>query len=193
VERTEDLSGFWPLNPRRNGKIIVTTRHPEIGYSLTEDAIIVLPFTPVEGRKCILSLATWPGGVPPDPAAAEELSNELGGLALGIVHMTALMRARKTPIRKFLSDYRRNPVKYHNTPAVKTLSIYPEIKPEIASNWIMAFNALNEGAKSLLGVLSFLSSDLIPRDLFNNWDGSYGSRITVGLPTCCDNSEEYVL
>ena len=81
----------------RNGKIIVTTCHPEIGDTLTEDAIALPTFTPGGGRKCILNLATWPGGVSPDPVAAEEFGNELGGLSLGIVHMTALIRARKTP------------------------------------------------------------------------------------------------
>ncbi|KAG7287565.1 hypothetical protein NEMBOFW57_007077 [Staphylotrichum longicolle] len=150
VERSEDLDQFWP--PGGNGKIIVTTRHPGIGFNLTDDEIAISPFTPAEGRKCILSLATWPGGVHPDPEAAEELSRELGGLALGIVHMTALMRARKTPIKRFLNDYRRNKVKYHSKPAGKSLGIYPNTKPEIGTNWTMTFNSLNGDARSLLDI-----------------------------------------
>lgn len=187
MERSENLDQFWP--PGGNGKIIVTTRYPGVGFNLTDDEIAISPFTPVEGRNCILTLATWPGGVPPDPEAAEELSRELGGLALGIVHMTALMRARKTPIKRFLNDYRRNKVKYHHKPARKAQGIYPNIKPEIGTNWTMTFNALNGDARSLLGILSFLSPDSIPQDLFNHWDDVYASRSTAGMLPYCDDAD----
>ena len=187
VEKSEDLDQFWPTGG--NGKIIVTTRHPGVGYQLTDDEIPVSPFTPEEGRECILSLASWPGGVPPDADAAQELSEELGGLAIGIIQMTALMRARRTPIDKFLKDYRRNKLRYHGRDAEGATSIYPPMKPKIATNWTMSFNALSHDAQYLLGVLSFLSSDAIPQHLFKHWDES-PSRNTQGLLPFCDDPDE---
>ncbi len=189
VEESEDLYQFWP--PGGDGKIIITTRKPEVGFQWTDHEIAINPFTPSEGRECILSLTTWPGGVPSDPASAAELNEELGGLPLGIVHMTALMRARKSPVKSFLREYRGDKSRYHKKEAVGISGIYPKVKPIIGSNWTMQFDALKDHPKSLLGILSFLSSDTIPQDLFKHWDDC-DSRSTRGLLPYCDTADEYI-
>jgi hypothetical protein len=183
VEDNDDLIQFWPSGG--NGKIIVTTRNPDIGFQLTDDQITIHPFEAKEGRECVLSLTSWPGGVPSDPRSAEELSNELGGLPIGIVHMVALMRRRKTPIKKFLKDYRQNKSSYHDKKVPGMTGIYPGIKPKIGSNWTMSFDSLQGESKSLLGILSFLSPDSIPQELFNHWDGP-STRPTSDLLSYCN-------
>lgn len=188
TERSEDLDQFWPSGG--NGKIIVTTRHPGIGFQLTDDEVFISPFTPAEGRDCILSLASWPGGVAQDPEPAQELSVELGGLPIGIIHMTALMRSRKTPMKRFLGDYRRNKFEYHNKDARGIAGVYSDAKPKVGTNWTMSFDALDNQAKSLLGVMCFLYPDAIPQDLFKHWDDS-ASRSTSGLLGYCNDVEEY--
>ncbi|KAI0104342.1 P-loop containing nucleoside triphosphate hydrolase protein [Nemania sp. FL0031] len=188
VEDAEDLNQYWPQDS--SGKVIVTTRNPELGFQLTGDQIDIHPFSPEEGRKCVLSLTSWPGGVSSDPASAEELSNELGGLPIGIVQMVALMRKRKTPIKRFLEDYRQNKSAYHDKEVVSMTGIYPEIKPTIGSNWTMSFDSLQDRSKSLLGILSLLSPDSIPQELFNHWDGPQ-NQPTSGLPACCNDVDSF--
>ncbi|KAK0717601.1 P-loop containing nucleoside triphosphate hydrolase protein [Lasiosphaeria miniovina] len=41
VERSIDLDQFWPLGG--NGKILVTTRHPGVGFQLTDDETTISP------------------------------------------------------------------------------------------------------------------------------------------------------
>ncbi|RWA10872.1 hypothetical protein EKO27_g4237 [Xylaria grammica] len=188
VEDDEDLNQFWP--PGGCGKVIVTTRHPELGFVLTDDQIAIHPFSPEEGRDCVLSLTSWPGGVSSDPTSAEELSNELGGLPIGIVQMVALMRKRKTPIKKFLKDYKQNKSTYHDKEVTGMAGIYPGIKPKIGNNWTMSFDSLQDESKSLLGILSFLSPDSIPQELFNHWDVPI-DRSTNGLLAYCDDVDSF--
>ena len=188
VNQSEDPQQFWP--PGGNGKIIVTSQKPEIGYQLTDYEIALKPFTPKEGRECIVDLLSWPGGVPADPTSAEELNEELGGLPIAIGHMAALMRARKSPVKTFLRDYRRNKSRYHNKEAVGMAGINTNKKPLIGTNWNVAFDALQDEPKSLLAVMSFLSSNTIPHDLFKHWDES-AARPTHGLLPYCDTVDEY--
>jgi hypothetical protein len=189
VDPANDLRQFWPVDG--NGKIIITTRSPMVGYDLTEDEIPICPFTDEEGRDCIIHLTSWPGGAPADSHSARELSKELDGLPIGIVQMTALMRFQKTPIKRFLVRYKQDRLMYHNKDTTGITGIYPDIKPKIATNWTMSFRALKSNSKSLLGILSLLSPDAIPQELFNHWDGS-GSRTTQGLLPYCQTFDEFV-
>ncbi|KAF5236255.1 hypothetical protein FAUST_6603 [Fusarium austroamericanum] len=188
VDQADDLHQLWPMDG--NGKIIITTRSPMVGYGLTEDEIPICTFTEEEGQQCIIHLTSWPGGAPADPDSARELNNELGGLPIGIVQMTALMRYQRTPIKKFLGRYKEDRLKFHSKDITGITGIYPDIKPKIATNWNLSFNALGDEAKSLLGILSFLSPDAIPQELFNHWDGSV-SRSTQDLLGYCQTFDEY--
>ncbi|QPC80181.1 hypothetical protein HYE68_010933 [Fusarium pseudograminearum] len=188
VDQADDLHQLWPMDG--NGKIIITTRSPMVGYGLTEDEIPICTFTEEEGRQCIIHLTSWPGGAPADPDSARELNNELGGLPIGIAQMTALMRFQRTPIKKFLCRYKEDRLKFHSKDITGITGIYPDIKPKIATNWNLSFNALGDEAKSLLGILSFLSPDAIPQELFNHWDGS-ASRSTQDLLGYCQTFDEY--
>lgn len=165
------------------GRFIVTTQKPEIGFQLTDHEIAINPFTPSEGQECIVSLTSWPGGLPSDTVSAGELNEELGGLPLGIVHMTALMRARKSPVKNFLRKYRRDKSRYHKKEAVGISGIYPKVKPIIGTNWSMPFDALQDRPKSLLGIMSFLSSNNIPQDLFEHWDECDPVVLVICFPT----------
>lgn len=128
--------------------------------------------------------------MPADPASAEELNKELDGLPLGTVHMTAVMRARKSSVKNFLRDYRRDKSRYHNKEAEEVTGIEPKSEPRIGTNWTIAFNTLEEKPRSFLGVLSLLSANMIPQDLFKHWDDS-ASRRTSGLLHYCENIDEY--
>lgn len=188
VEKSEDLDQFWPLGG--NGKIIVTTQRPDIGFKLTDHEVTVHPFSPDQGRDCILNLLSWPGGVPSDPPSAEALNEELGGLPIGIIHMTALMRASKTSLKTFLRDYRKNKARYHSKDAPGAAGIAPKSKPSIGTNWNISFSALQDQSQSLLGILSLLSPNNIPQSLFKHWD-ECASRSTRGLLPYCRDADEY--
>ncbi|KAI1132762.1 hypothetical protein F5Y10DRAFT_292436 [Nemania abortiva] len=55
----------------------------------------------------------------------------------------------------------------------------------------MSFDSLQDDSKSLLGILSFLSPDSIPQELFNHWD-SPSTRSTSGLLPYCNNKDGFV-
>ncbi|KAJ8132893.1 hypothetical protein O1611_g732 [Lasiodiplodia mahajangana] len=187
VENSDDLSQFLPSTG--TGKIIITTRNPRLDFQPTISQIEIRPFGREEGRDCVLSMSTVWIHVACDPASAEELSNELGGLPLAMMQMTALAKSRGS-IKAFLEEYRQNKIKYHNAEAAGITGIYPDIKPRIGTNWAMSFDALGDDAKSLLGILSFLSPDITPPALFNHWDKPF-SGTTSGLLSYCDTELKY--
>lgn len=187
VEDASDLEQLWPTAGK--GKIIVTTRYPGIGYHLTDDEIPLPTLTTEQGRDCILSLASYPGGSQADPESAEELSKELGGLTIGIVQMVALMRARKSPMRMFVNDYKRNKLAYHGRGVFGLRGIYQGIKPTIGTNWTMSFDSLDEDSRTLLGIMSVIAPENIPSDLFNFWEKPPSEQANAILPFCSDRDE----
>jgi hypothetical protein len=191
VEQSTDLDDFWPSSG--NGQIIVTTQKPDIGFNLTQSEIVIHPFDTKEGRGCIVSLLSWAGGIKSDSESADALNEELGGLPLGIVHMTAQIRQRKWPIRKFLVEYLRNKSVYHDREAKSIVGVMPKTKPMIGTNWKTAFGILDTApdSKSFLGVLSLFAADKIPQTIFNHWEGGK-TRVTRGLLPFCDTVDECI-
>ncbi|KAL9593091.1 MAG: hypothetical protein Q9179_006109 [Wetmoreana sp. 5 TL-2023] len=100
VEDAEHLEQYRPKSG--NGSILITTRKPNIGYELTNKALVVGPFSPEEGTKFVLELATWQNNAESDTQSAAELNKKLGGLPLGITQMVALMRAKAVSLQVFL-------------------------------------------------------------------------------------------
>ena len=187
VENSDDLTPFWPQG---KGKILVTTQKRNVGFRWTDHQIVVSPFTAEEGRDCIMDLLSWPGGVAADANSATELNQELGGLPLGILQMTALIRDQSSTIESFLRMYRKNKAKYHDKES-NIEGIEPRSNPKIATNWRFAFDRLEEDHKSLLGILSLLSASKIPQTLFKHWD-ECENRATCGLLDFSDDEDDFM-
>jgi hypothetical protein len=153
---------MWPTNP--NGAIIVTTRLESVGFVFCDDQMRLDPFSTEEGANYVLHLASLASGVPADIESARLLSDELGGLPLGINQMTALMRTQKTSLDKFLKLYRDDKHSYHLRHAAKS-------GKHLSTTWLVTFNALQKSpnCRSLLGILSLLEHTGVPEELFNHW------------------------
>ena len=186
VESSDVLEAFLPdtYSDEDSGcfNVIVTTLRESIAEQL-DAKVDIAPFTSDEGRDCVLSLATRTavtrGSAPPtsssrdvDSSAAQALGDELGGLPIGIVHMVALLRARHVSISTFLNEYRHHKAQYHKRPATAVAGIYNGSKPMISTNWTMTFGYLTDNSKPFLAVLSYLSPDAIPQELFGRWQSN---------------------
>ena len=114
VEQSDDFDQLWPL--KGNGKIIVTTQETDTWAQINRARNCNQPiYTIRTGQVRIVILTSWPGELSSDPASEGELNEELGvgGLPLGVAHITATMCAQRSSVMNFLRDYRRNKLRYH--------------------------------------------------------------------------------
>ena len=167
AENPDQLEKYWPSNG--NGSVIVTTRHKNIFFDLTQAELQIEPFSEDEGADCLLSLLTEEHGVIADRAAAMQLSQQLGGLPLGISQLAAFTRTRQLTLDKCAQLYGQRKRRMHTD----TNARYSEYKQDLTTVWAMQFHALIEhpNSRALLGVLTFISPDAIQENLFNlPWD-----------------------
>lgn len=107
--------------------------------------------------------------------AAFALLSKLGGLPLGIKQVAALIRHKRMDVSRFLIWYEKEAGNLNNIPGVKGLRVDPDYPFMIETVWNMSFMELQKRrdvnsseAYSLLGLLSFLSPDEIPMDMFKS-------------------------
>lgn len=86
-----------------------------------------------------------------DSESAMELSERLSGHALAISSVAALLCLRSWTIEEFLDRHTRNPKRAET--AVQTV-------------WRLSFESLNARSAKVLGVLTYVTPDSIPEDLF---------------------------
>lgn len=182
VEDASHLDEYWPEG--KSGHILVTTRNPNVAaYGLTDDCLYVKPFESDEGRDCINKNASLGGIVVSDLQSAAQLNEELGGLPLAVIQMSALIKVLKITIADFLVRYRDNRKRYHKRRGKQNDVVVEAI-------WSLSFTTLEDSteAKLLLGMLCFLSAGSIPQTLFNHWglDGQQQRPTSALAPFCQD-------
>lgn len=166
------------------GDILVTARAPGVGFQLGSKEIEIKPFDAIEGSKLILQLLDRESETE-ETAPAIELASKLSGHALAISQMAALIKRRMYSIRDFNITYSKYTKDLHRTHRSSRPSDYNLYLDTV---WELSFKSLdgNPSAKDFLGILSFLSPDSIPqqmfltgdeRDQYQNW----------GLPSFCGN------
>ena len=182
VEDVDHVRRYMP--DRGNGAILITSRKPNVGYDLTESELRVTPLSAQEGTECILELATWQRGVERDNKSASELHEKLGGLPLGITQMVALMRAKAMSIKDFVALYGKSRKTLHG-PLPRGIRCFG-YNQDLSTVWQLSFRSLDDSpsAKSLLGILCFLSPGSIPQALFMKWGDTDGRRTGPILPFC---------
>lgn len=183
AEGDSQLQQYWP--GVGNGTIIITTRHPHTFFDMAGSALHIEPFSEEEGADCLLSLTRAKGYSFRDKRAALRLSRWLGGLPLGISQMAAFTRTRGLDIKKCEELYGGQKRRMHKD---AKSARYSEYKQDLTTVWVMQFEALNEmpDAKTLLGVLTFLSPDSIPEVLFDLPEEVDDSEIPPNLLFCKD-------
>ncbi|KAL8718464.1 MAG: hypothetical protein Q9181_008196, partial [Wetmoreana brouardii] len=166
-DNVEDAEHLEPYRPKsEKGSILITTRKPNIGYELTDSELVVGPFSPQEGTKFVLRLATWQNNAKKDTQSAAELNEKLGGLPLGITQMVALMCAKAVSLQVFLKLYEQKKKEWHGL--FRRGGRHVGYKEDISTAWQLSFRSLDDSAhaRSLLGVLCFLSPSSISQSIF---------------------------
>ena len=204
AERERLLRGYWPVGGR--GSILLTSRS---FYNFFEDerrhGETVPYFNEDERWELLMRLLgpEWEGQhlddheshheamwVDVEKAAAKTLLDRTRGLPLAISHAASLVKNKTvgrhdgdTSIRGFLEifieSHRQLPTRQTDPRelGIHTLDII----------WSIAFKALSENAKAILGVLALLSPDVTLIDLFLPNDQS---RLTERLEFCRTGSGE---
>lgn len=161
------------------GDILVTARAPTVGFQLGSKNIEIKPFSALEGSKLMLRLLDRESD-PDESLSAEELASKLSGHALAISQMAALIRYRMYSIRDFNSTYTKHTKSVHREHRSARPNDYDLYLDTV---WILSFQSLDEATKKFLGVLTFLSPDSIPQELFLAEDGR--DDYDVLLPSFC--------
>lgn len=157
----EVLTGSWPKG--RFGSVIVTTVDRDVTFGLSHHSIPVQTFSEAEGAGLLLSHACIDA---PDTTAydsALKLSRELGGLPLGITSTAAFIRLTKLDIKVCADEF-----KHALQQARHKQARYDDYAKDLSTVWKTHFAHLAAKPHSidLLGILSFLGADSVPRALF---------------------------
>jgi hypothetical protein len=196
AERGQLLKGYWPVGAR--GSILLTSRSY---YNFFEDDQRhgeTVPLFNEEERWDLLMAHLGPEWeakhfaagdmmVEVEKAAARTLLDNTQGLPLAITHAASLIKNPKignlpgqsgdTSVRGFLELFRES----HRTLPQRQIGPREPLFHSLDTIWSIAFNALSQNARALLGVLALLSPDLILIDLFQPSDQE---RLTEHLAFC---------
>lgn len=189
-EKIEDISPKFI--PKTSGSVIFTSRNPTT--KLGDSARIQLkPFTEDEGlellRKLLGNSNTEIAGE--DVDALRKLLKRVAGLPLGIQQLAVLMNDHELPIREFLTFYER-----YARQLLKEVGRAEDYDGDrnrkvgtehILDNiWRLSFESLKPSESCLLGVMAFLSPDVIPIHMFS-MTGVVKERAPEVLSFCGDD------
>ncbi|KAI0433436.1 hypothetical protein F5Y09DRAFT_298923 [Xylaria sp. FL1042] len=164
VDNPEILKGNIPTVGR--GSIIVTARNAQPFFELTTSLIRINPFSVEEGSQCLMSLAGTRGfDEGQELTAAKALVNNLGGHALGISQVAALIRSRQISIKTGHDIYEKNQRRMHSFRPRQTFDSSSD--HDLTTLWTLQFESLHRETEILLGIIMFLSPDHISNKLFD--------------------------
>ncbi|KAK5062765.1 hypothetical protein LTR84_004840 [Exophiala bonariae] len=186
VDEADVLRGQLPEKTVSEGTFLMTARTSKVAEDLEEEMEWtlkkILPLNPPHDWELFGQLMQqadrkgWQDlqNVPEDEAsAAKLLLEEMGGLPLGIKHISSIMKARKLSAIKFLQLYRDqagNVETLQQLRGGKNVTFDKDYKFGLHNVWKVAFTELsstseNWNAYCLLAVICLLAPDGIPSEL----------------------------
>jgi hypothetical protein len=159
ADDTDIIIDYWPMST--NGAIIVTTRDPAAHTRLYGASDIpVEPFSTQEASSFLQSLGNHDPESSRTDKSTSRIATLLGGHPLGIIQMASVIERLELSYDEFIGLYESH---YSNMPTLKDeLHTLPEV-------WSLSFDQLSPESKDLLNTLSFLDSDGIPEQLFQQF------------------------
>src|SRR5579883_1550545 len=156
------LSPFVPPTPA--GHILITTRAADLtGLGLGLAHPLTVPvFSPKQGATLLLTRAGRPTAGQQERAAARQLSQELGGLALALEQAGAYLAASGMSLADYLALFR---TRSHELLSRRTGNDYPHA---VATTWDLSFQRVQKrapAAAELLRCCAFLAPDAIPEEI----------------------------
>lgn len=155
------LESFWPHSGR--GEIIVTCRSEIVADSPAENSIDIRVFNNREGAEALLKIAGRPVTHGDDLAAAEKISEALGGLAIGIDITARNLHSSKISTVRFLKQFESRQSLRFRPPRYGLKSNY--FAKTLEDVWHTAFRKLTSESYLLLSILCFIAPDGIPRSM----------------------------
>ena len=171
VDDNELLLSNWPA--AGNGQIVVTCRSELIACSPAASSIEIPPFKKQDGGELLLRLAGKRNADAASIAAAEELSEMLGGLALAIDITARTMFVKKKSMQQFLPYFIKNKQSLRTPPRYAARN--PYYNETLVTVWQTAFDSLHEESSQLLGLICFFAPDLLPREIIQGGSPKVGS------------------
>ena len=133
----------------------------------------VKPFSQQDSYKLFTRPMAWNDSHKIDvdeSEALELLLEQLGGLPLGICQMASLVRLKIATIQSFLHRYNKEAGDTRKLSGIFHGPFDQDYSYALETAWEISFGALEadpkDGAFQLLGMISLLSPDSIPTDLF---------------------------
>lgn len=165
------LMPYWPASS--HGKAIITTRSHSLSFEPASSGLEVTSWDAQTGSEFLLFLLKRSIGrdLVAEGNSALALSERLSGHALAISTMAGLIHDGEFSIHEFMTLYMKNPRRTHAT-------------NELTALWDFSFKSLDENSLSLLGVMSYLTPDGVPQELF---EGGAGRKYSEDLDFCSDD------
>ncbi|KAL9038794.1 MAG: hypothetical protein Q9180_002917 [Flavoplaca navasiana] len=145
-----------------HGSILITTQDLEIAATASVE-LALESLDDEEGARLLLSyLKHNDQGAVPELAA--QISHELGGLPLAIVHVAGYIRQTHAPLERFLKDYRSA---YSQEIDNNYTSLYAtQYEKTYATVWSLALKGLEKDARDFIDTVAFFSADKVPEEIF---------------------------
>lgn len=159
VDEPQILQDYWPSTGR--GFILLTSRvsTPLPFLMLSRSFVRVSEFSTEEGAQCLINLIGQRAPTSDeDYDAARTLTNMLGGHALAISQMAALIWSRGLSIKEGATQYQAQQRNVYGPDGRNN---------DLAALWTWQFGNLSPDERQLLGIIMFLSADAIPENLLN--------------------------
>ncbi len=164
------LQPYWPRTSK--GSMLLTSRYPNLGKSMNARTRLVEPFDQLDGARLLLSLTTEDEN---DFDCAKEISQKLGGLALGLAHIAGFIRETNCDLQEFheIYDKRCDQIEVNSVTTNQAVFQYDR---SLSTAWDLSLAALDPDSRLLLDLIFFYDPDAIPESLFQ--DGAKLSKQT---------------
>ena len=154
------------------GNVLVTCRSEFLAESVAASSIEIPTFSTDESTTLIFKILNKTDAGEDETLAANDLSEQLGGLALAIDIMSENIKRRFQSVREFLPHYEQNRHSLHKLPEREVRD--PTYSKDLDTVWRLAFESLDESvnpgangdAARLLQLLCFVAPEAIPQWLF---------------------------
>ncbi|KAL4900658.1 hypothetical protein BDW74DRAFT_182494 [Aspergillus multicolor] len=161
IDNPEILANYWPKS--LNGSILITCRSSTNAADPAAEMMQLEPFDDEHGGRLLLHLAGRKTYSDAEKAASEELSNQVGGLALALVTLAHQIKIQRTRVQDFLPFYTTN---YREVlEDSKRSGIYYQNSVPVAFQ--LTFRLLKPNTKEILALFSLLAPNDIPETLFS--------------------------
>jgi hypothetical protein len=148
------IRGLVP--PEGTGDVIVTSRSP---YWANSWLVMAVPSLTDDVGAILLREISRDDS---SPSAADELAEELGGLPLALHQAGSYVAENPIDLAEYLRLYREHRAR------LNYLGSAPDYDLRVGTTWEVSFQMISETARTVLNVLAWMASEMVPLDLLSH-------------------------